>query len=93
MIQNVGIVCVIFIFKFTLLQNEYYEKLNRRDVDRFSDFSRLARFLTGTSVALVLGGGGARGLSQIGIIKALLEAGSTFSPYVCHIIIYLLMMS
>ena len=27
----------------------------------FSDFSRLARFLTGKSIALVLGGGGARG--------------------------------
>lgn len=54
---------------------EYREKLERREVDRFSDFSRLARFLTGTSVALVLGGGGARGIAQIGIIKSLLEAG------------------
>nr|XP_039251816.1 patatin-like phospholipase domain-containing protein 6 [Styela clava] len=54
---------------------EYREKLEKREVDRFSDFSRLARFLTGTSVALVLGGGGARGIAQIGIIKCLLEAG------------------
>jgi len=54
---------------------EYWEKLTVKVVDRFSDFSRLARFLTGTSVALVLGGGGARGCSQLGIIKAMLEKG------------------
>jgi len=52
---------------------EYWKKLSKRKVNRFSDFSRLARFLTGTSVALVLGGGGARGLSQLGIIKSMLE--------------------
>jgi lysophospholipid hydrolase len=39
------------------------------------DFHRLARRLCGKSVGLVLGGGGARGLSQIGIIRALEEAG------------------
>jgi lysophospholipid hydrolase len=39
-----------------------------------TDFSRLARFLTGTSIGLVLGGGGARGSSHVGIIKAMLEA-------------------
>ena len=37
-----------------------YRKLRDLPVDRLSDFSRLARFLTGTSVGLVLGGGGAR---------------------------------
>lgn len=36
-----------------------------------SDFSRLARLLTGTSVGLVLGGGGARGAAHIGMIKAI----------------------
>ena len=40
-----------------------------------SDFSRLARAVTGQTVGLVLGGGGARGCSHIGIIKAILEAG------------------
>lgn len=30
--------------------------------------------MTGTSVGLVLGGGGARGLAHIGVIKALKEA-------------------
>lgn len=40
-----------------------------------TDFGRLARRLRGLSVALVLGGGGARGITQIGCIKALEEAG------------------
>jgi predicted acylesterase/phospholipase RssA/CRP-like cAMP-binding protein len=39
------------------------------------DFHRLARRLCGKSLGLVLGGGGARGISQIGIIRALEEAG------------------
>ncbi|KAK3724157.1 phosphatidylcholine and lysophosphatidylcholine phospholipase [Vermiconidia calcicola] len=39
------------------------------------DFHRLARRLCGKSVGLVLGGGGARGLSHVGIIRALEEAG------------------
>ncbi|KAH6660734.1 lysophospholipase NTE1 [Truncatella angustata] len=39
------------------------------------DFHRLARRLCGKSVGLVLGGGGARGISQIGIITAMEEAG------------------
>ncbi|XP_027053667.1 patatin-like phospholipase domain-containing protein 7 isoform X1 [Pocillopora damicornis] len=43
--------------------------------ERNSDFSRLARRLTGTSIGLILGGGGARGLSHVGVIKALEEAG------------------
>jgi hypothetical protein len=33
--------------------------------DRMSDFSRLARFLTGTSIGVVLGGGGARYFKSI----------------------------
>ncbi|KAL9108082.1 MAG: hypothetical protein Q9227_007057 [Pyrenula ochraceoflavens] len=39
------------------------------------DFHRLARRLCGKSVGLVLGGGGARGIAQIGVIRALEEAG------------------
>ena len=39
------------------------------------DFHRLARKLCGKSVGLVLGGGGARGIAQIGIIRAMEEAG------------------
>lgn len=39
------------------------------------DWHRLARRLCGKSVGLVLGGGGARGLAHIGVIRALEEAG------------------
>lgn len=37
--------------------------------------SRLARHVTGTSVGLVLGGGGARGAAHIGMLKSIQEAG------------------
>ncbi|GAM88059.1 hypothetical protein ANO11243_060890 [Dothideomycetidae sp. 11243] len=40
-----------------------------------SDFHRLARRICGKSVGLVLGGGGARGIAHVGIIRALEEAG------------------
>jgi len=43
--------------------------------DKDADFHRLARILTGNAVGLVLGGGGARGLAHIGVIRALNEAG------------------
>ncbi|KAK7409548.1 phosphatidylcholine and lysophosphatidylcholine phospholipase [Neonectria punicea] len=39
------------------------------------DFHRLARRLCGKSIGLVLGGGGARGMTQIGIIRAMEETG------------------
>lgn len=39
------------------------------------DFSRLTRYLTGRSIALVLSGGGARGLAHIGAYKAMVELG------------------
>uniref|UniRef100_A0A8C5P5J6 lysophospholipase n=1 Tax=Jaculus jaculus TaxID=51337 RepID=A0A8C5P5J6_JACJA len=55
--------------------HELYEKVFSRCADRHSDFSRLARVLTGNTIALVLGGGGARGCSHIGVLKALEEAG------------------
>ncbi len=37
------------------------------------DFERLARFLTGTAVGVVLGGGGARGFAHVGVLRALKE--------------------
>ena len=43
--------------------------------DRVADYDRLARHLGGEAVALVLGGGGARGFAHIGVIKALEELG------------------
>jgi NTE family protein/lysophospholipid hydrolase len=39
------------------------------------DFARLARCLTGRAVGLALGGGGARGLAHLGVIRALLDLG------------------
>lgn len=48
---------------------------NIEEVDKHSDCARLARRLTGTSVGLVLGGGGARGIAHIGALRALAEAG------------------
>jgi NTE family protein/lysophospholipid hydrolase len=43
--------------------------------DSIPDYQRLARILTGRAVGLTLGGGGARGLAHIGVIKAMQEAG------------------
>ncbi|BGP47447.1 phosphatidylcholine and lysophosphatidylcholine phospholipase [Rhodotorula kratochvilovae] len=40
-----------------------------------SDFARLARRLCGKSIGLVLGGGGARGISHLGVLKELQERG------------------
>jgi predicted acylesterase/phospholipase RssA len=42
---------------------------------RPGDVARLARMITGTGCGLVLGGGGARGLAHLGVIRALEEAG------------------
>ncbi|KDR85655.1 hypothetical protein GALMADRAFT_234651 [Galerina marginata CBS 339.88] len=40
-----------------------------------NDFSRLARRICGRSIGLVLGGGGARGIAHLGLIRALEEYG------------------
>ncbi|KAL3874288.1 hypothetical protein ACJMK2_037327 [Sinanodonta woodiana] len=64
----------VFSMKSSQKIKEMYEQLLKSEPDRMSDMSRLARFLTGTSIGLVLGGGGARGLAHIGIIRALKEA-------------------
>lgn len=54
---------------------DYEQSLMKTPIDIHSDFSRLARFLTGTSIGLVLGGGGARGASHVGMLQAISEAG------------------
>jgi predicted acylesterase/phospholipase RssA/CRP-like cAMP-binding protein len=64
------------------LPSETQEWLDARPVeshyhlrwDTKADFDRLARFVSGNAVGLVLGGGGARGLAHIGVIRALIEA-------------------
>ena len=40
-----------------------------------NDFARIARRLCGKQIGLVLGGGGARGISHIGLLQALEEFG------------------
>jgi len=42
------------------------------------DLRRLARFVAGRSVGLVLAGGAARGYGHIGVVRALIEAGVPF---------------
>ena len=42
---------------------------------RGEDYERLARFLTGRAISLVLSGGGAKGFAHIGVIRAFREAG------------------
>ncbi len=43
-----------------------------------ADIARVARFIAGRAVGLVLAGGGARGFAHIGIIRALRDAGVPF---------------
>lgn len=50
---------------------KYYQPLQEHK----DDFMRLARLLTGQAIGLVLGGGGARGISHVGVIKALEDKG------------------
>jgi lysophospholipid hydrolase len=58
-----------------VISDIYSRLLASGNPDRMSDFSRLARFLTGSSIGLVLGGGGARGCAHVGTIRAMAEAG------------------
>ncbi|CAF1377531.1 unnamed protein product [Rotaria sordida] len=52
-----------------------YTDLLEPDPDPTTDFARMARFLTGTAIGLVLGGGGSRGCAHVGMIQAMHEAG------------------
>ena len=47
------------------------------------DYERVARFLSGRAVGLVLGGGGARGFAHIGVIRALREGGVPIDAIGC----------
>lgn len=53
---------------------DIYGELSKKTPKNDSDFARMARYLTGKSIGLVLGGGGARGAAHLGMIKALREA-------------------
>lgn len=66
----------VFIKRIPSKIQEYYTNVIKTTQPSIhSDFSRLARFLTGTSIGLVLGGGGARGAAHVGMIKAFNEIG------------------
>jgi lysophospholipid hydrolase len=55
---------------------DYYDRVMLEQVPNIhSDYSRLGRHITGASVGLVMGGGGARGAAHIGMLKAIQEAG------------------
>jgi lysophospholipid hydrolase len=57
---------------------KYTKRLPRPHVQRppaVNDFARLARRLCGKSIGIVLGGGGARGISHIGVLRALADYG------------------
>lgn len=52
-----------------------YERVYPIRIGHEGDYARLARFLTGTAVGVVLGGGGARGFAHLGVLRALEESG------------------
>jgi NTE family protein len=60
------------------LRSGLFESHHHIRVGNSGDVARLARFIAGRAVGLVLAGGGARGFAHIGIIKALLEANVPF---------------
>ena len=62
-----------FALRGNLFESHHHVRTGRND-----DVRRLARFISGRSVGLVLGGGGARGFAHIGVVKALMEAQVPF---------------
>ncbi len=60
------------------LRGSMFESHHNIRAGRSDDVRRLARFISGRSVGLVLGGGGARGFAHIGVVKALMEAQVPF---------------
>lgn len=60
------------------LRSGLFESHHHIRANRAVDIQRLARFIAGRAVGLVLAGGGARGFAHIGIIKALMEARVPF---------------
>ena len=60
------------------LRSGLFESHHHIRAGRTDDIHRLARFVSGRAVGLVLAGGGARGFAHIGVMKALMEAGVPF---------------
>jgi len=57
------------------LRSGLFESHHHIRVGNPNDIRRVARFVAGSAVGLVLAGGGARGFAHIGVLKALYEAG------------------
>jgi NTE family protein len=57
------------------LRSGLFESHHHIRVGNPNDIRRVARFVAGRAVGLVLAGGGARGFAHIGVLKALYEAG------------------
>jgi NTE family protein len=60
------------------LRNDLYGTHHHVRENDTDDIARLARFVSGRAVNIVLAGGGARGFAHIGVLKALKEAGVPF---------------
>ena len=60
------------------LRSGLFESHHHVRAHNIGDIQRLARFISGRAIGLVLAGGGARGFAHIGVIKALMEAGVPF---------------
>ena len=60
------------------LRRDLYGTHHHLRAGNTSDLKRLARFIAGSAVSVVLAGGGARGFAHIGVLRALKEAGVPF---------------
>ncbi|SCU98638.1 LADA_0H14422g1_1 [Lachancea dasiensis] len=60
-----------FSSKYISKKHRYYTPVHTHK----NDFLRLARVLSGKAIGLVLGGGGARGISHLGVLRAIEEHG------------------
>ncbi len=60
------------------LRSGLFESHHHLRTGNTDDICRLARFISGRAVGIVLAGGGARGFAHIGVLKALREAGVPF---------------
>jgi NTE family protein len=60
------------------LRSGLFESHHHIRANNTADVHRLARFIAGRAVGLVLAGGGARGFAHIGVIRALMEAEVPF---------------
>ena len=50
-------------------KRNFIEKLKTENFDKHSDVARLSRYLLGSQIALIFGGGGSRGFSHAALIK------------------------